>query len=202
MRNKSTPSKQIELLRYGLNASRIFLSDLASLMGHVAYAAGHNRSMGWAEYEDMRDRQLRREEREQLRYLQRKKFVETKRVGEKLMVRLTGKGWQQALRDKIKCTRSVCKDGICIVIFDVPESERHVRDALRWILSECGFTMLQKSVWMTNKDVVEELCALLQGAKLDRWVRILIGNELRRSAMRRIVIKLKAKRKRHKPTNA
>ena len=186
-------SKAQQLLRYGLSVTRVFLHDLGILLGGAAYAAGHNRAMGWAEYEDMRERELLKEERERLRYLKRKKFIETKKIGKRLMVRLTAKGWQQILRDQIKCTRIMCKKGICVmVIFDVPESERHVRDTLRWILSECGFTMLQKSVWITRKEVVKELCALLQGAKLDRWVRIIVGHELKGQTLRRFITRMKA----------
>ncbi len=76
-----------------------------------------------------------------------------------------------------------------MVVFDVPESERHVRDTLRWILSECGFSMLQRSVWMTDKDVVEPLCALLQGANLDRWIRIIVGTEFKQSFIKNVVLR-------------
>ena len=46
-------SKSKELLRLGLSGARVFLHDLASLFSWAADAAGHNRGMGWAEYEDM-----------------------------------------------------------------------------------------------------------------------------------------------------
>ena len=190
------PAKQV--LLQGLSVSRAFLQSVASLMGYVAYAAGHNRNMEWAEYEERQERKRRFEEREYLRYLERQKLIATKRIGEKLRVRLTAKGWQQAMRDKIKCTRTICKSGICVVIFDVPESERNIRDTLRWILKECGFEMIQKSVWATDKDILDELCALLQGANLGRWVRILVGNELKHSIMRRAITRLNTARKHRK----
>lgn len=189
--NRPTSSKVKYYTKYGLSIGRVFLQDLASAIGWIMMSG--NYGMGWAEYEEKKERQRAYEEREWLRLLERQKLIEKKRIGEKLMIRLTSKGWQQVLRDKIRCTRKRCKEGICIVVFDVPESEKRVRDMLRYVLAECGFIMLQKSVWVTDKDVVPHLCALLQGANLDRWVRILVGNESRMSAVRRAAMRLTAK---------
>lgn len=178
-------------LKIGLSAAGMVLQDLAGIFGHAAYAAGHNYNMGWEEYEDLMERRRSYEEQERLRDLKQRKLIETKTIGNKLMVRLTEKGWQQALRDCVRCTTRKCKDGtIILVIFDVPESERQVRDALRAVLADCGFTMVQKSVWMTRKDVLNELCALLQGADLHQWVRIIVGGEVRQSFFKRTKTKL------------
>lgn len=181
---RPSSSRVKKYLKYGLSSGRVFLHDLASAVGWIMMR-GHY-GMGWAEYEERQERRDAYKEREWLRMLMRQKCIETKRIGTTLMVRLTAKGWQQAMRDKIRCTPRERKGGsICIVVFDIPESERHVRNALRHILKECRFTMLQKSVWVTRKDVVSELCALLQGAKLDQWVQILTGQTLKTSFIRR-----------------
>lgn len=172
-----------------LSPAREALYELSLFLG--AASGWHPISIG--EYEDRLIEQEWRERKERIQYLRERKWIETKKIGEKLIVRLTAKGWQQILRDHIRCTRVQCKKGMCIlVIFDVPESERHVRDTLRWILSECGFNMLQKSVWYTNKDVIEPLCALLQGAKLDKWVRLIVGNELHQSFLKTTVLRAQA----------
>lgn len=181
-------SRQKIMLQQGIALSRILLGELASAVGWIMMQGHYN--MGWVEYEDRKARQRAYEEREWLRDLKRRKLVETKRIGEKLMVRLTERGWQQALRDRIKSTHIKCKGGICIVIFDVPESERRVRDTLRAVLADCGFSMVQKSVWMSDKDVLKPLCALLQGANLRKWVRVMVGNEIRQSFVRRTSTRL------------
>lgn len=174
------------------------LSEIANQVGWIT--AFRPIGMGWAEHEDRKARRRAYEEREYLRMLERCKFVETKRIGKKLMVRLTGKGWQQVLRDKIRTVNKKRKEGICLVIFDVPESERRVRDVLREFLVDLEFKMIQKSVWATNKDVLRELCALLQGAGLYKWVRIIIGQELKQSYLQQTLVRLPAmtKRLRHK----
>lgn len=186
------PSKK-QYLKYGLSVGRIILQEVATTIEWIM-KPGYG---GWCEYQDnlerqrqYEERQRRYEEKEWIRSLKHRKFIETKRVGKKLMIRLTKKGWQQALRDKIKCTRACCKKGICIVIFDVPESEKHTRNALRNVLAQCGFIMLQKSVWYTDKDVLKELCALLQGAGLEKWVKIIIGDEVQSSAIGRASTRL------------
>ena len=177
-----------------LTPGRDALHELLMFTG--AMSGWHPMSIG--EYEDRLHQQEIRERRDWLKYLEERKWIERKKIGKKLLVRLTAKGWQQAMRDRIRCTRTKCESGICLVVFDVPETERHVRDVLRDILQGCRFTMLQKSVWVTNKDVAEPLCALLQGAKLDQWVRIIVGNELRQPFLKRAALRagaaLKSKR--------
>lgn len=193
-------SKRKITLKQGIAASRAFLGEIASAVGWIM-EGGYG---GLAEYEDRKAREktyearrLSYEQREWLRDLERRKLVKTKRIGEKLMVRLTAQGWQKVLRDKVKYADGKCKNGICFVVFDVPESERHVRDTLRAILSDCGFAMVQKSVWMTCKDVVEPLCALLQGINLQKWVRIVVGNEIRQFLPKRLIIQTRARLKSH-----
>ena len=186
------PSRVKQYLKWGLNASGMLLQEMASVAGWIMMRGHYN--MGWAEYEEREERRHAYKERECLRLLARHKFLETKRVGDTLMVRLTEKGWQQALRDKIRCTKQYCKDNGCIVVvFDVPESEAYIRRALRQVLFECGFTMLQKSVWTTRKEVLKDLCALLQGANLEQWVRILSASEIRLGVIKRMATRTRAR---------
>ena len=181
-----------------LTPAREFLYELSLFTGAMS---GWN-PMSIGEYEDRLNAQKLRERQERLRYLKRRKWIETKQIGEKLMMRLTAKGWQQILRDQIRCTKTICKGNSCIlVVFDIPESQRHVRDTLRWILSECNFEMLQKSVWFTKRDVLEPLCALLQGAKLERWVRIVVGSELRQPFLSNVTSRFQAWQKSHAKPN-
>ncbi len=48
-----------------------------------------------------------------------------------------------------------------VVIFDIPEKRRRIRDRLRIIMSELGFVRLQDSVWVYPYDC-EDLMALLK----------------------------------------
>ncbi len=48
-----------------------------------------------------------------------------------------------------------------MVIFDIPERRRGVRERLRRLMRECGFLGIQKSVWLSPYDC-EELIALIK----------------------------------------
>ncbi|MBI4135275.1 CRISPR-associated endonuclease Cas2 [Candidatus Uhrbacteria bacterium] len=143
--------------------------------------------MEFAEHQDKKRRQLLKEQRQYLHYLKRQELIEMKKIGERLEVRLTEKGWAEALRNNIKSTTKRCKNGVCyFVIFDVPEKERRVRNTLRDFLKECGFKKIQHSVWMTDREVLKSLQALLQRRKLEQWIRIVSGNIVASSVIDRL----------------
>jgi len=184
-------TREMQYLKQGLTLGRILIQNTADVAGWIM-KRGHYQ-MGWYEYIDKKERRRAYEEREWLRLLARYKFLDMKRVGEKLLLRLTAKGWQQALRDKIRCSRKLYDNGEFIaVVFDVPESEKHIRRMLRLVLAQCGFTMMQKSVWVTRKEVLTELSALLQGAKLEQWVRVLKASEVNLGVVKRLAVRTKA----------
>lgn len=182
------PSRKqsVSKLRKGLRLSRACLQELAS---KLQWAFSPKNYLNYGLYEDIKRRQRLKEEREYLRYLQRRKLIETKKIGQRLMVRLTDRGWTAALRDKVKCTQACRKSGFCFVTFDIPEKERLVREELRYFLKECGFQRLQDSVWMTNRDVIEPLKELLQRRKLEKWIRIIVGDIVSASPLDRLAIR-------------
>lgn len=63
---------------------------------------------------------------------------------------------------------------VCVmVIFDIPESERYLRQKLRALLRELKFTFVQQSVWKTNYDVSQYLKEYLQEEGVDKdWVQV------------------------------
>ncbi|MCL5094071.1 MAG: CRISPR-associated endonuclease Cas2 [Patescibacteria group bacterium] len=44
-----------------------------------------------------------------------------------------------------------------IVIFDIPENQKRLRNILRSKLKKCGYKQLQKSVWVSPFDVLDEI---------------------------------------------
>jgi len=65
-----------------------------------------------------------------------------------------------------------------ILVFDVPEKDRHKRDWLRVSLLQLGFKMLQKSVWMGKVKIPENFLGDLRLAKIDRFVHIFSAEKL------------------------
>lgn len=60
-----------------------------------------------------------------------------------------------------------------IVIFDIPENQRVVRNLFRRRLKNWGFRIWQQSVWITKRDVTKKLNMLIKDLKLEDWVAII-----------------------------
>lgn len=54
-----------------------------------------------------------------------------------------------------------------IMVFDVPEKDRHYRDTLRGFLKRLRMGCLQKSVWITPRDIRSEYDALERAANIN-----------------------------------
>lgn len=109
----------------------------------------------------------------QLRY---RGAVETKKVDGRLAVRLTEGGWRRARLMRITRITACCDPGkYCLVVFDIPEKHRRVRDIIRGFLKECGFKQLQKSVWKCDRDVASAVASLVKDLKIEEWVTVMNG---------------------------
>jgi len=60
-----------------------------------------------------------------------------------------------------------------VVIFDIKEMNRYLRDRLRDKLKELSFGMLQKSVWITPHDIGKDMREFLEEKKLGATVFVL-----------------------------
>ncbi len=59
-----------------------------------------------------------------------------------------------------------------MVIFDIPEEERHKRRRLRLLLRELSFRQIQQSVWESDYDQREYLRAEIAEMHLQQYVRV------------------------------
>lgn len=60
-----------------------------------------------------------------------------------------------------------------IVMFDIPEEKRVIRNLFRRNLKKWGFKHLQKSVWVSKKDVFEKLTNYIKDLGIERWVTVI-----------------------------
>lgn len=71
-----------------------------------------------------------------------------------------------------------------IVIFDIPEEKRIIRNLLRRRLKGWGFRRWQQSVWITKRNVTQKLRLLITDLQIENWIavieseEVLIGNKL------------------------
>lgn len=121
---------------------------------------------------------LRRREREAFRLrnalytLKRRQFITTRKKGDQLLFHLTDKGASTVLH--LQCRRApLCAGGTSvIVIFDIPEQERRVRQQLRLFLRSCEFRLLQRSVWLCDREVTVLLQRFIRDVGAEQWVKI------------------------------
>jgi len=59
-----------------------------------------------------------------------------------------------------------------IIVFDIPEKERRLRDWLREVLKNLGLRMIQKSVWIGKVKIPKELLDDIFKLKLESYVEI------------------------------
>ncbi|MBI2596575.1 winged helix DNA-binding protein [Candidatus Daviesbacteria bacterium] len=57
-----------------------------------------------------------------------------------------------------------------IVIFDIPEQKRLIRDLFRRNLKKWGFKHFQKSVWISKKNVTDKLFNYIRDLGVEKWV--------------------------------
>lgn len=108
-----------------------------------------------------------------LSILKKEKFIK-KKAGQ---IKLTEKGLVEFAKKKVGKTDLLPNEIDCIVVFDIPETQRKIRILLGRLLTELAFIKIQKSVWISQFDNAKPLKELLVLLKLKKWVRIFTGKE-------------------------
>jgi len=130
---------------------------------------------------EIRDSIQRSESRRLLNELARKKLIQLRKKETKnashYEVALTQKGMCESLRLQVFNSDFLPKGEVCMVIFDVPEKHRRLRDQLRAFLKRAGFFPIQRSVWISPCDAGPALSALFYAQKARSWVRIYRATE-------------------------
>lgn len=57
-----------------------------------------------------------------------------------------------------------------VIVWDIPENKRRLRDLLRRKLKEWEFKDLQKSVWVSKRNVANKLRKLILELEMEKWV--------------------------------
>ena len=90
----------------------------------------------------------------------------------RIILRLTTIG-----REYLGMTTSAWDGKVRIVIWDIPESKRRVRDLLRRRLKEWGFKAWQRSVWVSKKNVTTQLKNLINELGIEKWVAVIESDD-------------------------
>lgn len=60
-----------------------------------------------------------------------------------------------------------------IVVFDIPETKKLIREVLRGRLKVWGFKKWQKSVWASKKNITDKLRHLIKDLGIEDWVLVI-----------------------------
>ena len=97
-------------------------------------------------------------------------LIEEVKTSDDLLIKLTfpGKKYlQENFEGKFKW------DGkYRVVLFDIPEQKRVVRNLFRRNLKKWGFTIMQKSVWVSKRDVYKKLSEYIRELGIEQWVTV------------------------------
>ena len=99
---------------------------------------------------------------------------------EELVFRLTDKGKDRVLWEKIKNSNKKWDGKWRIVVWDIPEKRRQARDLLRFKLKQLGFTRWQKSIWATKVDCAKALRDFIRQVGIEDWVMVIESDNIGR----------------------
>ena len=114
-------------------------------------------------------------------YLKRMGYIAIPKGESVGVLRLTAKGKEKAVEGGKKArTLPPRKDGKMIMLmYDIPKRRQHVRQAFRSALEFLEYQMLQKSVWVSAKDVLEETERTVREYGLDDCVNLFVIEKIR-----------------------
>lgn len=124
---------------------------------------------GWLERQ-LLDKRKRKKMYNAMQSLKRGEFLKDIDNSGKYILTFKGKLKTFKIKSSNVKKRKMAKENYLIVFFDIPEQKRKVRDTFRSILINLGFWQLQKSVWLTNYNVSEELKELIKNFNLEKQV--------------------------------
>ncbi len=143
----------------------------------------------WPDYYDIKDhywqKYKEKKKRERFKklisYLKIKGYLNLKDLKNKKAVMITPKGLEKILHLKINSgkMKQRADKKWQMVLFDIPEQRRNDRDSFRNQLKYLGYKKLQKSIWVCPYDVLRLTQQLIKNYKLDRFVRLLLVEEIK-----------------------
>jgi DNA-binding transcriptional regulator PaaX len=113
-------------------------------------------------------------------HLKRKGYIKIQNFERKQGVLLTRKGAEKVLKIQGKIAqKQKRKDGKWqMVIFDIPEKKKGLREILRGALRTIGYERLQDSVWVCPYEVEKETEGTIRECGIDPYVKVFLIEEV------------------------
>ncbi len=112
-------------------------------------------------------------ERQAMKALQNKKWIEARAEGDKVVVELPYDAVAAILRERIRQTKKKLPAGsFCLAMFDFPVGADQARASWRRFLKSAEFQRRQLSVWTSDRDVISDMKRLVKLLRLENRVAI------------------------------
>ncbi len=114
-------------------------------------------------------------------HLKKNGYIKIKSLKQNKGIVLTKKGSEKVLKAKLKLGNNKKRlDGKWqMIIFDIPEEKKYLRNLLREKLILLKYKMLQRSVWICPYDVSKEIEFILRKNSIDSYVKLFLIEEIK-----------------------
>lgn len=114
-------------------------------------------------------------------YLKRMGYIAIPKGKSIGILHITAKGKEKALVGQKKVRELLPrKDGKMIMLmYDIPKRKQGIRQAFRGALESMEYQMLQKSVWVSSKDVLEETERVAREYNLEDCINLFVIEKIR-----------------------
>ena len=112
--------------------------------------------------------------------LKKNGYIKIKNLEQNEGIILTKKGAEKVLKAKLKTKdKQKRQDGKWqMIIFDIPEEKRHLRNLLREKLRLLEYKMLQQSIWICPYNVQKETELVLRKYSIDSYIKLFLIEEI------------------------
>ncbi len=112
--------------------------------------------------------------------LKKNGYIKIKNLEQNEGIILTKKGTEKVLKSKIKIQNNKKRPDKKwqMIIFDIPEEKRQLRNLLRQKLILLKYKMLQQSIWICPYDVQKETEFILRENSIDPYVKLFLIEEI------------------------
>ena len=108
-----------------------------------------------------------------LKNLKYSNYIKTEKMAHSLQITLNDKAKTEKLTAKLKQAPPNHKNLQTLVIFDIPQNKKILRDKFRYLLKRGGFKKLQHSVWLSELDTYDLIIDFAKSNKINNWVNVL-----------------------------
>ena len=136
----------------------------------------------WEQYKKQnKNRATKKRFSRMISYFKTRGYLNVKDLKNRKAVIITPKGTEKVLATELKFgDKEKRKDEKWqMIFFDIPEKRRKDRDRLRKYLGYLGYKKLQQSIWVCPYDVLRETQQIIKNYKLDRFIRLLLVEEVK-----------------------